>query len=95
MLAEHCNPAGGLGGVGDFCSHDSERGSGHCCEKDECDGGMCTYDCKMDKDGPSDMLCEHGECFWACQAVIWAPISPRPGHPRRRRFHWPRSSAGA
>lgn len=62
----NCNAAGGLGGVGAYCDHDNQCVSGHCCEKDECDGGMCTQGCNKDKDCPADMLCEHNECFWVC-----------------------------
>lgn len=62
----HCVPVGGLGGLGAYCNHNADCGSGHCCEKNECDGGMCTYECKGDPDCPAGTLCEHGVCLYAC-----------------------------
>lgn len=62
----NCNAAGGIGGIGAYCDVNSQCASGHCCEKNECDGGMCTQSCKKDDDCPVDMLCEHDECFWIC-----------------------------
>lgn len=57
------NCAGGLGG---FCDKDKDCFSGHCCGKDSCAGGMCTYQCKVDANCPQGMLCDGGVCYFAC-----------------------------
>jgi len=60
---EDCN-----GGAGSYCDdHDDCGPSLFCCEEDNnCGGGMCTADCRDDRDCPGDMLCEHDMCFYAC-----------------------------
>lgn len=57
------------GGVGAYCDNDGECGSGHCCDKKECDGGMCTFECDDDHECPQGLLCEHGVCFYACSTA--------------------------
>ena len=54
------------GGLGGFCDRDSECGSGYCCERKECDHGMCTFDCDSDPECPAGMLCQHDTCFFSC-----------------------------
>jgi len=56
------------GRAGALCSDDRDcRAPLHCCTEDgNCGGGMCTLECRDDRDCPSDMLCEHDVCFYAC-----------------------------
>jgi hypothetical protein len=61
---EDCN-----GGAGTFCDRDRDCLEGlFCCRDDSnCGGGMCTADCRRDRDCPRGMRCEHEMCFYACE----------------------------
>ena len=61
------DPRCGSGDLGAYCGDNGDCRSGHCCEKDQCDGGMCTIRCKGDPECPAGMLCQHDVCFFACQ----------------------------
>lgn len=57
----HC-----AGGLGAFCDKNADCFSGHCCGKDSCGGGMCTYKCDNDAQCPAGMLCDGGTCYFSC-----------------------------
>ncbi len=56
------------GGAGATCRDDRDCANPlFCCEDSgNCGGGMCTIECRGDRDCPIDMLCEHDLCFYAC-----------------------------
>jgi len=62
------DPNCGSGGIGAYCGRDSDCFDNHCCKKDECDGGMCSFECDNDGQCPRGMLCEHKTCFFVCGA---------------------------
>ena len=60
------DPNCGGGSIGAFCSNNAQCFDGYCCGKNECNGGMCTFQCDGDVECPAGMLCQHGACFFAC-----------------------------
>lgn len=53
--------------VGAPCSVHADCPTGTCCTSPPC-GGMCTYECRDDRDCPYGTLCEGGKCFWSCRS---------------------------
>ncbi len=70
LASEGCRlePEDCAGGAGGFCNDDRDCLEPlFCCrEQANCGGGMCTADCRNDRDCPAGMLCEHDKCFYAC-----------------------------
>ncbi|MEZ4383986.1 MAG: hypothetical protein R3A79_21820 [Nannocystaceae bacterium] len=60
------DPYCGGGGIGAFCDRNADCFDGYCCEKDQCSGGMCTFQCDNDGECPAGMACEHSACFFTC-----------------------------
>ncbi len=60
------NPLCGSGGLGASCDRNSDCFDGHCCEKDECDGGSCSLPCNKDKNCPNGLSCHGGWCYFDC-----------------------------
>lgn len=65
---------GGGGSLGYECRFNEDCGDGFCCESPQCAHGMCTYDCRDDRDCPSDMGCDHDVCFFRCAGDVDCPL---------------------
>lgn len=60
------NPLCNTGELGAYCERDSECRQGHCCENDECDGGMCSLPCGKNDPCPGGLTCHDGNCHFLC-----------------------------
>ena len=60
------NPLCGTGGLGASCNNNADCRDGHCCEKNECDGGTCSLPCDKDKDCPGGLSCHSNWCYFNC-----------------------------
>lgn len=56
--------------VGDFCRQNVDCDSeAFCCKEGKCGGGMCTLECRSDRDCPSDMVCRDKKyCLFSCNS---------------------------